>query len=114
MMATMPTTSAISEERSLSEVSSKLDEITYVFAPKLPGSLQPHRPLLPCQCPLLLIRESTAHGMGGRSALVERGEGTFASPEIHWLNKYTVLIINMGQNIHKLCFNDLRTSVVVK
>ena len=40
MMATMPTTSAISEERFLSEVSSKLDEITYVFAPKLPGSLQ--------------------------------------------------------------------------
>ncbi len=37
-MATMPTTSAISEERFLSEVSSKLDEITYVFAPKLPGS----------------------------------------------------------------------------
>jgi hypothetical protein len=35
----MPTTSAISEERFLSEVSSKLDEITYVFAPKLPGSL---------------------------------------------------------------------------
>ena len=42
MMATMLTTSAISEERFLSEVSSKLDEIAYVFAPKLPGSLLAH------------------------------------------------------------------------
>jgi hypothetical protein len=46
MMATMPTTSAIAEERFLSEVSSKLDEITYVFAPKLPGSPYPKLPSL--------------------------------------------------------------------
>jgi hypothetical protein len=70
MMATMPTTSAISEERFLSEVSSKLDAITYVFAPKLPGSLVGFDPV---EGKAEKIPTHHQHGPGSRTVFLLTG-----------------------------------------
>jgi hypothetical protein len=91
----MLTTSAISEERFLSEVSSKLDEIAYVFAPKLPGSLQrlecvraghePRRLLQLMQCVKDLLYVSGVIGILAGRTRVTRHANAPDAPVVSYL-----------------------------